>query len=134
MNVITKYPIVASNSDAETIDQYRSTYSGFASSAVRRARQNRRRKSREKRRERGETFGQRFKQGAQKVLNNPFVQNVLAQKLGMGTEAQTSPTAIDSASETKTSEGLSKGAKIGIAIGAVAIIGAIVYFVTKKKK
>jgi hypothetical protein len=127
MNVITKYPIVASNSDAQTVDQYRSTYSAFASPAVRRARRERRRRS-------GDTFGQRFRKGAQKVLNNPFVQNVLAQKLGVGSEAQTAPMSTDMSTERETKQGLSKGAKIGIAIGAVAIIGTIVYFVTKKKK
>ena len=45
------------------------------------------------------------------------------------------PTEVQTIQETPLEEksGLSKGAKIGIGIGAVVILGGILYFVSKKK-
>ena len=124
MEVITKYPIVASTSDAETESDYRGTYSA-ASGSVRRAR-------RSARRARGEGFGQRLKKGAQKVLSNPFIQNVLAQKLG-GSGEMASDQISEMPQADVTKKGLSKGAKIGIGVGVVAVIGVAAYFLTRKK-
>jgi len=124
LEVITKYPIVTSTSDAETLSDYRSTYSA-ASGSVRRAR-------RASRRRKGQGFGQKLKAGAQNLLKNPFVQNVLGQKLGITTETPTSPTSYEPSSDEKN-KGLSTGAKIGIGVGVVAVIGVAAYFLTRKK-
>lgn len=125
LEVKTKYPIVTSTSDAETESDYMRTYSA-ASGSVRRAR-------RASRRRKGQGFGQRLKKGASSLLNNPFVQNVLGQKLGLGNQGGGSPTSSDSYTPEPEKRGLSTGAKIGIGVGIVAVIGVAAYFLTKKK-
>ena len=125
MNVITKYPIVLSGSDAQTESDYRGTYSA-ASGSVRRAR-------RASRRKKGQGLGQQLKKGASTLLNNPFVQNVLAQKLGVGNQSGGTTSSDNSYTPEPEKRGLSTGAKIGIGVGIVAVIGVAAYFLTKKK-
>jgi hypothetical protein len=126
LEVVTKYPIVTSSSDAQTLSDYRSTYSA-ASGSVRRAR-------RASRRKKGEGFGQRFKEGAKNILKNPFIQNVLGQKLGLNTESGGGAMSEGSYTPEPTKKGLSTGVKIAIGVGVVALLGVGVYFATKKSK
>lgn len=126
LEVITKYPIVTSTSNAQTLSDYRSTYSA-ASGSVRRAR-------RASRRKKGEGFGQKLKQGAQNLLKNPFVQNVLGQKLGLNTESGGGATSGESYTPEPTKKGLSTGAKVAIGVGVAALLGVGIYFATKKSK
>jgi hypothetical protein len=128
LEVVTKYPIVTSSSNAQTLSDYRSTYSGFfGSPSVRRAK----RKSRQAK---GQGFGQKLKAGAQNVLKNPFIQNVLGQKLGLNTESGGGATPEGSYTPEPTKKGLSTGVKIAIGVGVVALLGVGVYFATKKSK
>lgn len=124
LQVTTKYPIVTSTSDAETLSDYRSTYSA-ASGAARRAR-------RAARRRRGDSFGQRTERFFGRALQNPFVQNVLGQKLGVSTDASSSQEPAYVPEPQAEKKGMSTGAKVGIAIGVVAVLGAAAYFLTKK--
>lgn len=125
MIVTTKRPIVVSNSGDQTTSDYRSEYSA-ASGPVRRARK-------ASRRRRGQGLGQRIRAGANKLIQNPIVQGLIAQKLGGG--AMDDGGRVNSQTpEPMPKKGLSTGAKIGIAIGAVALIAGVAYFVTKKKK
>jgi hypothetical protein len=53
------------------------------------------------------------------------------------TPTQTAPVSSPPQSEpinTPAKEGLSKGAKIGLIVGGLAVVGAIIYFATKDKK
>jgi len=128
LEVITKYPIVTSSSNAETLADYRSTYSGFfGSPSVRKAR----RKSRQAK---GQGFGQKLKAGAGNLLKNPFIQNVLGQKLGLNTESGGGATSSDSYTPEPTKKGLSTGAKVAIGVGVAALLGVGIYFATKKSK
>ena len=54
--------------------------------------------------------------------------------LGGGSGDATPPPSTDSTQTTPTPTGMSKGLKIGIAVGAVVILGAIIYSVSKSKK
>jgi hypothetical protein len=124
MNVITKYPIVLSGSDAESAADYRGTYSGFfGSGAVRRARQ----KSRQKR---GDTFIDRVGKGAKKLMGNPLVQGLLG---GRGNQGDGGGYSEPSYTPEPTKEGLSTGAKIGIGVGIIAVVGIGAYLLTRKK-
>jgi hypothetical protein len=118
MNVLTKYPIKISSSESETLSEYNRTYAGRARRAARRRR--------------GDSFGQRTERFFGRALQNPFVQNVLGQKLGVSTDASSSQEPAYVPEPQAEKKGMSTGAKVGIAIGVVAVLGAAAYFLTKK--
>jgi hypothetical protein len=164
MNVLTKYPIVVSGSDAETQSDYRRTYAGFNGlsvqtkypivtstsdaetlsdyrstySAYNDSPPPRRRRSGSRRSSsRNQSFGRRTEAFFDRALRNPFVQKVLGQKLGVET-GETAPTGpslpVEDYKTEETKKGLSTGAKVAIGIGVVAVIGVAAYFLLKKKK
>jgi hypothetical protein len=59
-------------------------------------------------------------------------QKVIAGNIGQGDDAMLRALSADTGSPEK--EGMSTGAKIAIAVGALAVVGGIIYFVMKKKK
>jgi hypothetical protein len=131
MEVTTDYPIVYTNSNAQSKSEYRSTYSaafgdGWLTTAAGRER---RRKRREERKRTGTTFGDKVKKAGQ----SPIVQGLLGNVLGGGSGAG----AIDASAMPpieETPKGMSKGMKIGLIVGGVAILGLGAFLLLRKKK
>jgi len=127
MDVETSYPIVYTTSNAQSKDEYRGTYSGafgdFLSSPAGRER---RRKRRAERQRTGNTFGAKVGKFAQSDLGKG-----LLGKLGGGDAAAVS-TDMPILPSTEP-EGMSKGMKIGLVVGGVAILGVAAYFLLRKK-
>jgi hypothetical protein len=97
---------------------------------------NRRARNRSRRR-RGEGFGQNL----QRLLKNPFVQNLASAKLGIkpvedegGNTGSSIPDLPSSGEPMKAKQGMSTGVKVAIGVGILAVIGVAVYFVLKNKK
>lgn len=130
MEVTTDYPIVYTNSNAQSVGEYRSTYSaafgdGWLTTAAGRER---RRKRREERQKSGTTFGDKVK----KVGQSPLVQGLLGNVLGGGAGA--ADVSALPPMEEPPKEGMSKGLKIGLIVGGVAILGLGAFLLLRKKK
>jgi hypothetical protein len=128
MNIITNNPVM-SQTDWEDEDYNIEDYSN-ASSSSRKARRSSRRT---KRQEKG-SFGERLKRGIGAVANSGVL-DVL------GGNSNTSQDSFDPNSmpidtyvpPAPPKKGMSKGVKIAIGVGVVAIIGVTMYMLMKKK-
>jgi hypothetical protein len=58
---------------------------------------------------------------------------VLPMATNQNTTSETTKTTLITEDKDKKDEGMSTGMKIGLAVGGVAVIGAIIYFATRKK-
>ena len=131
MEVLTSYPIVYTGSDEQTKEEYEGTYSAafgdFLSTPQGRAR---RRKRRSENRRTGNTFGDKVRNFAKSDLAKGLLGGVLGGGAGSGGES------IDNTPYPIPDEpkGMSKGAKIGIAVGAVALLGLGAWLILRKKK
>ena len=153
MKVISKYPIVVSGSDAETISDYRRTYAGFDGLSVQTkypivtstsdaetlsdyrstysgangsgTRPRRRRSSSRRTSPSNQSFGRRTEAFFDRALRNPFVQKVIGQKLGVETGEQ-APTETTITTEDVKIDDKPKGLSTGakIAIG-VGILAVV---------
>lgn len=132
MEVLTDYPIVYTNSNAQSKGEYRSTYSaafgdGWLTTAAGRER---RRKRREERQRTGNTFGDKVRKAGQ----SPLVQGLLGNVLGGGAGAGAyDASALPPIDETPK-KGMSKGAKIALVVGGVAVLGLGAWLLLRKKK
>jgi len=123
MEVITDYPIVVTDSSKQSEDEYRGTYSAVTGAE--------RRAKRAARQAKGQGFGQKLKRGFQNLAQSGALQALIG-----GAAAGSAVGAMDNSSLPPADDqpkGLSKGAKIGIAVGALAIIGGAIWYFTKKK-
>jgi hypothetical protein len=131
MDVITDYPIVHTDSNAQSKAEYRRTYSaafgdGWLTTAAGRER---RRKRREERQKSGNTFGQKVGKFAQSDLGK----GLLGKVLGGGGDGTGTPSDLSAMPLDEPKEGMSKGMKIGLIVGGLAILGVGAYFLLSKK-
>jgi hypothetical protein len=130
MDVVTNYPIVRTNSNAQSNSEFRRTYSaafgdGWLTTAAGRARRAKRRKERQRT---GNTLGAKVGKFAQSDLGKGLLGKVLGgsgDETGFKTDMSTLP--------STEPEGMSMGMKIGLAVGGVAILGLGAYFLMRKK-
>lgn len=127
LKVITKNPVVYTSNEEETKDYY-STF--IRPPAVRRAKKASRQNKRAVKRSQGTSFGQRLGQGLKKVADSGIVQNLLS-RVGAGAGAGAG--AADLPPSPPEKKGMSTGAKVGIGLAIVAVIGVGAYFMIKKK-
>ena len=132
MDVITDYPIVRTNSMDQSESEYRRTYSaafgdGWLTTAAGRER---RRKRREERQRTGNTFGQKVGKFAQSDLGKGLLGGILGGAAGAGAGAETMDM---STLPPPPPEGMSKGLKIGLIVGGVAVVGLVAYLMLRKK-
>ena len=130
MDVITSYPIVNTDSNAQSIAEYRGTYSaafgdGWLTTAAGRERRAKRRKERQRT---GNTLGAKVGKFAQSDLGKGLLGKVLGGG-GDGAGVTTDMTTLPSTEP----EGMSKGMKIGLIVGGVAILGLGAYFLLGNK-
>lgn len=137
MEVITDYPIVYTDSNGQSKSEYRGTYSaafgdGWLTTAAGRERRKKRKdarlKTRGEKQKSGTTFGDKVKTFAKSDL----AKGILGKVLGGGDEAGAMDTgALPSIEEPK---GMSKGLKIGLIVGGVAVLGLGAWLLLRKKK
>jgi hypothetical protein len=130
MDVITSYPIVRTDSNAQSESEYRRTYSaafgdGWLTTAAGRER---RRKRREARQKSGNTFGQKLGKFAQSDVGKGLLGGILGGGAAAGAETMDMSTL-----PPPPPEGMSKGLKIGLIVGGVAVVGLVAYLMLRKK-
>jgi hypothetical protein len=131
MEVVTSYPIVYTDSNAQSKSEYRRTYSaafgdGWLTTAAGRER---RRKRREERQKSGTTFGDKVRNVAQSDVAKGLLGGILGGGGGSGAyDASAMPL-----TDEPPKEGMSKGMKIGLIVGGVAILGLGAFLLLRKK-
>jgi hypothetical protein len=129
MEVITNYPIVYTNSNAQSNSEFRRTYSaafgdGWLTTAAGRER---RRKRRAERKKSGNTLRDKIGRFTQSDLGKGLLGKIGGGGDGMGTSSDMAMPMMD---EPK---GMSSGMKIGLIVGGVAILGLGAYLLMRKK-
>lgn len=129
MEVITSYPIVYTDSNAQSKSEYRRTYSaafgdGWLTTAAGRERRAKRRAERQRT---GNTFGAKVGKFAQSDLGKS-----LLGKLGGGGDG-TGTSTTDMSMPIEEPQGMSKGMKIGLIVGGVAVLGLGAWLLMRKK-
>lgn len=132
MDVITDYPIVNTNSDSQSRSEYRRTYSGafgdgWLTSAAGRER---RRKRRAERQRTGNTFGDKVK----KFAGSDLGKGLLGKVIGGGGDGMGTPSDMGALPPIDEPKGMSKGMKIGLIAGGVAVLGLGAWLLLRKKK
>ena len=137
MEVITEYPIVYTGSNAQSKAEYRGTYSaafgdGWLTTAAGRERRKKRKdarvKTRGEKQKSGTTFGDKVKTFAKSDLAKGILGKVLG---GGGEESGAMETgALPPMEEPK---GMSKGLKIGLIVGGVAVVGLAAWLLLRNK-
>jgi hypothetical protein len=129
MDVITDYPIVYTDSNAQSKSEYRATYSGASGNFLStQAGRERRAKRRKERQSSGNTFGDKVKKFGQTAVGQALL-GKLTGKIG-----EQGGTIDTSYVPTPEPEGMSKGMKIGLVVGGVAILGLGAWLLLRKKK
>ena len=137
MDVVTKYPIVRTNSEAQTLDEYERTYSAafgdFLSSPAGRLRRKKRREARQNKRAERKRTGNTFGDKVKKFAGSNLGQGLLGKLSGVG-DGMGAPVDMGMPmTELPPPTGMSKGLKIGLIVGGVAILGLAAYFLLRKK-
>jgi hypothetical protein len=127
MVVSTKYPIVVTDSTAQSDSEYRATYSAAIGDWFSPAAKARRQKARDKRRSEGKTFGARLGNFAKTDLGKSLVGKLT------GNQGDQTGAIDTSYVPTTEPEGMSKGMKIGLVVGGVAILGLGAWLLMRKK-
>jgi hypothetical protein len=134
MVVTTDYPIVYTDSDKASEDEYRGTYSGFIPSRSERAARKRVRRARgADRRAKGQGVFQRAGRGLKNFAQSDLGKAIAGRFLGQQPMGGEGGYGTGELPPEPVKKGLSTGAKVGIAVGGLALVGVIIYFVTKKK-